>query len=64
MDGCARSRNKDEARVYIFKLRQNWQSLEAHVSRREGATDQNMNKASGKADDLLYILEMRPKYNR
>jgi hypothetical protein len=29
--------------------------------RRDGP---KLNKAPGKADDLLYILKMRPKYNR
>lgn len=49
----------------MVELRQNWQVFEAHgSSRAEGAMNQNLNKASGEADDLLYILEMRPKYNR
>lgn len=65
MNDFATGRNADEAWVHISDLRQNWQVFEAHgLSRVEGATKQNLNIASGKADDLLYILEMRPKYNR
>jgi hypothetical protein len=46
-------------------LRQNWQVIEARGSSKgEGAMEPKLNKAPGEADDLLYILKMRPKYNR